>query len=142
MAVILRTSSLSPGLPGLTTLPTVAALEDSPVGDVETQVGFACLGVGAVAVEASVREYRPDIALEIDGLGTVGGRELGIGAPRIKTSSIPTICSPPYPIINGLIMILPKAIPRPAATVRGGILFPRAAVKTELDQRNHENRGH
>ena len=71
------------GLAGRDNLAAVAVLENAPIGDVEPQVGFACLGVGSVAVEASVRENRPDLSLEIDGRwGNIGGSRRSASAPR------------------------------------------------------------
>ena len=79
-------------------------------------MGFACLGVGAVAVEASVRENRPDLSLKIDGrCGNIGGRELRRRRPDDKTSRIPSIRSPPQPIFEGLIMV--KAFVRSRETL-------------------------
>jgi len=36
------------------------------VGDVESQMRFAVIGIGAVTLETFVGEYRPDIEVEAD----------------------------------------------------------------------------
>ena len=103
------------GLAGRDDLTAVAVLENAPFGDVEPQVRFTSLGVGAVAIEASVRENRPDLSLEINGCWVnIGGSTFGVGAPIITTSRIPTIRSPLYLIFDDLIMV--KAFVRSSET--------------------------
>lgn len=45
------------------------AVRNGRIADIQPEVGFACAGIGAMTGEAAVREDRPDIAIELDGVG-------------------------------------------------------------------------